>query len=118
MTARKNPFVCHNRSQISSLTGTLFALALLIGVATDASAQGSISGRVTGPGAVPLPHPVPLQIYDLNGNGNSASITTTDASGNYSINLPASSYAIFTQNVDGYINEIYDNVQCSIVCNL
>src|SRR5439155_16105820 len=84
---------------------------------TEAFAAGSISGRVTSSTTgLGLPNDV-VQFYNLNANDNPAT-TTTDSSGNYTMNLPAGSYAVVTQDIHGYINEVYNNVQCSAVCDV
>src|SRR6185503_1517955 len=44
--------------------------------------------------------------------------TTVDGTGNYSFNVTPGDYAVLTQNVQGFINEIYNNVQCSAVCDV
>jgi hypothetical protein len=100
---------------------TVFLLgALILGGATDALAQtGTISGTVssstTGLG---LPNGE-VHIYDLVGNtGAERRIAPTDGSGNYTINLPPGTYGVFTQNKQGYINEIFNNIPCSAVCDL
>jgi hypothetical protein len=95
----------------------LLALVWLAGFGTQAFAQGSISGRVTGVDApTGLPNTI-IQVFDLNAD-DFGPTTTADASGNYTINLPAGNYAVLTNNLLGYINEIYNNVPCSAVCDV
>ena len=70
--------------KITSLVKTtMFAAALLIGVATEALAAGSISGRVTGSNAPSgLQGTIVLFIDLLHGHGDFPLRATTDASGN------------------------------------
>ncbi len=98
----------------------LLTSALLAGGAADALAQGgTISGRVTSSTtSLGLPN-TEIHFYDLNSNADSpTAIATTDAQGDYSINLPPGEYGFITHNTQGYINEIFDNVQCSAVCDV
>ncbi len=105
------------RIAASLAPAALLVAALLAGVATDASAQGSISGRVTssttGNGLVNTV----VEVYDLNSNFDIPATATTDGMGFYTANLPAGDYAVLTQNRDGYINEIWDNISCSATCD-
>ena len=42
---------------------------------------------------------------------------STNAAGNYTITgLPTGSYRLMTSNSQGFINEIYDNLQCRGSC--
>ena len=94
----------------------LLAAGLLAGGAAHASA-GQISGRVTSSTTSNgLPSTV-IQAYDL-ANDRFSERVTTDAMGFYTLVLPPGTYALLTQNVAGYINEIYNNVPCSAVCDL
>jgi hypothetical protein len=96
----------------------LLAATLLIGVAANAFADGSISGRVTRSSDGTGIAGTVIQFYDFNSNDEDpAATTTTDGTGHYTINLPASTYGILTQDTNGYINEIYNNLQCSAVCD-
>ena len=96
----------------------LIAAALLAGVSTQAFAAGSISGRVTGSDAPSGLAGTVVQFYDLiTDNGSFTTPVTTDGSGNYTANLPAGTYAVLTQDTHGYINEIYNNLPCSAVCD-
>ncbi len=107
------------RRGVSIVSTAVLSAALLAGFATDAAAQGSISGRVTSSTtALGLPNTV-VQFYELDGitDGPTAS-TTVDGLGNYSISLPAGTYGVLTQNTQGYINEIFDNLPCSAVCDV
>jgi hypothetical protein len=120
MTTR--PVSCRIRphSAVLIIRTVLLLGALILGGATDALAQGTgtISGKVTNAALVPLPN-TELWFFDFNSAGDGLVATaTTDAQGDYSVNLPPGQYAIFTQNVLGYINEAYPNFPCSAVCNL
>ncbi len=106
-------------SDLRVLKTILLVLALLLGAATEALAQGTISGTVssstTGLG---LPNGE-VHFYELDGaTGVERRITTTDGLGNYTINLPPGTYGFLTQNKQGYINEIFDNIPCSAVCDV
>ena len=95
----------------------LVAGALLWGTATDAQAQGTIHGRVTSSTTSQgLPNTV-IQFFDLEPSSSAFNTTTTDAQGDYSISLPAGEWGVFTQNTLGFINEIYNNIPCSAVCD-
>lgn len=98
---------------------TVVILAVVLaGAVPEALAQtGTISGTVTGSG-MPLPN-TEVHFYNLAGSGDGvAAIATTNGVGVYSVNLPPGAYAFITQNTLGYINEVYDNIQCSAVCDL
>src|SRR6185295_11639993 len=118
MTLR-NFIVQRERPAISLLKAALLAAALLTGVAADAFADGSISGRVTGSNAPGGLQGTVIQAFNLNTDDSGPiTIATTDASGNYSGNVPAGLYVVLTQDTHGYINEIWNNLPCSAVCNI
>jgi hypothetical protein len=81
-----------------------------------AAFAGSISGRVTS-SQTGLGLPGTVQFYDLN-NDDFAATATLDGNGNYTVNLPAGSYAVLTQNTQGHINEIWPDISCSAVCDV
>lgn len=58
-----------------------------------------------------------VQFYDLN-NEDFPATATLDGTGNYTVNLPAGSYAVLTQNTQGHVNEVWPNVPCSAVCDV
>ncbi|MCC7008870.1 MAG: carboxypeptidase regulatory-like domain-containing protein, partial [Acidobacteria bacterium] len=91
-------------------------LAALAANAPNASADGTISGRVTS--STTSLGIAGTKVWAFSMNDDVAVNTTVDGSGNYSLSLPAGSYGVFTQNTQGYINEIWNNVQCSAVCDL
>jgi hypothetical protein len=95
---------------------SLLAVALLAGAATNALANGSISGTVTGSSS-PLANVV-MQFYNLTTNDEIPYETTTDGSGNYTMsNLPPGQYGVLTQDIHGFINEIWNNHPCSTTCD-
>lgn len=103
------------RSLLSTVRIGLLAAALLAGAATDALANGTISGTVTGSSS-PLAGVV-MQFYNLSTNDDPYE-TTTDGSGNYTMsNLPPGPYGILTQDIHGFINEIWNNHPCSTTCD-
>jgi hypothetical protein len=67
-----------------------------------------------------VPAGAKVQFYDLNGNsdGPVATAIADPVTGNYTQTLPDSSYGVITQNSDGLINKIWNNVPCSAVCNV
>jgi hypothetical protein len=81
-----------------------------------AAFAGSISGRVTS-SQTGLGLTGTVQFYDLN-NDDFAETATLDGNGNYTVNLPAGSYAVLTQNTQGHINEIWPDASCSAVCDV
>ncbi len=119
MTALDIP-VRRNRFAISLVKTALVAATLLTGVATQAFAAGSISGNVSTNASPPVPLAnTGVHFYDLYGNTEGpTAIATTDALGNYTVNLPAGSYAVLTQDTHGYINKVWDNIPCSAVCDI
>ena len=111
--------VRRERLAVSLVKTALLAAALLTGIATDVFAAGSISGRVTGSNAPAGLQGTVIQAFNLTTNDDSpTTIATTDASGNYSGNVPAGTYIVFTQDIHGYINKIWNNLPCSAVCNI
>jgi len=91
---------------------TVLAVALLmilwVGVG-QASAAGSISGKVTRDSDGTVIQGIVLYIYDQ--SWNFLNWTQTDSSGNYTIgSLAAGSYYLRTWNDQGYFDEYYTNV--------
>ncbi len=94
----------------------LIAAAVLCGVAGDALAATSVSGRVTSATTtLGLPNTV-VNIFDLDAD-RVVLTATTDGTGNYTASVPPGTYAVYTQALGGYINQIYNNVPCSAVCD-
>ena len=84
-------------------TGVDFTLAL----------GGTISGQVTN-GVTPLAN-VTVQI--VNAATNTVTSDVTDALGNFSAKgLADGTYYARTSNTQGYINEVFDNLQCPLNC--
>ncbi len=76
------------------------------------SPGGSIAGTITGPGGVPLPN---IGVSVVDGSGNGVSWGGTDNNGNYLTGdglLQGPSYYIRTNNGQGYIDELYNNITC------
>src|SRR5581483_6108796 len=97
----------------------LAAAMLIPGYASNAWAAGSISGHITESVTHTGIAGAQVQFYDLNGNTDFPVATATaDGSGNYSQNLPDGSYGALTQNTQGYINKIWNNIACSSTCDL
>ena len=70
---------------------------------------GSISGNVQGPGG-PMAN-IMVEAYLAAGGSEGSGLT--DISGNYQIDsLPVGDYYVVTSNVDGLIDEVYNNVDC------
>jgi hypothetical protein len=60
-----------------------------------------------------------VQFYDLSANDNFPFATATaDGTGNYSQTLPPGTYGVLTQNAQGYINKIWNNISCSATCDV
>jgi 5-hydroxyisourate hydrolase-like protein (transthyretin family) len=94
-------------------TVLLAAVAAGAGAGT-AAAQGSLSGRVTDAGSVPLAG-VSVQIYDSLGQGLTAAFT--DPAGNFSISsLPAGTVFARTFNQLGYVDQLYAGLTCVGFC--
>jgi 3-methyladenine DNA glycosylase Mpg len=79
---------------------------------------GRISGQVTADtgGALTIAE---VDIYDT--SGNFVTDALTDASGNYVTGegLPPGNYFAKTSNGEGYVDELYNNIQCSFAfCNV
>lgn len=89
--------------------------AVTSGVDFGLSLGGTITGTVTtGGGATPLGN---LNVQIVNAATNAITSDTTDASGNFSVKgLPDGTYYARTSNVQGYINEVYNNLQCPLNC--
>ncbi|HEY7291229.1 MAG TPA: carboxypeptidase regulatory-like domain-containing protein [Vicinamibacterales bacterium] len=92
------------------------ALLVVLG-ASSALAAGSISGQITD--AVThsgIPN-AKVQFYKLNSN-NDPITATADGNGNYSQSLADGPYAVLTQAGQGYINQVWNSVSCSAVCDV
>ncbi len=110
----------HAWGRQKSLVRAALAAALLIpGYASNALAAGSISGQITNSVTHTGIAGAKVQFYDFSdGDGDNVVTATADANGNYSQNLPDGSYVAVTQNTQGYINKIWNNVSCSATCDV
>ena len=102
--------------RVSIVAAMLLVAALQTGRAREAVLTGTISGRVTSATtSLGLPNTV-IRVYS-EAEDDFVAFPTTDALGDYTVSLPNGNYALLTQNVQGYINEIHDNIPCSAVCD-
>jgi hypothetical protein len=80
---------------------------------------GAISGTVTNQGNGALLQGVNVTVVGRTGTRFVTKSATTNAQGNYNVNgLPTGTYWAFTSNSLGFINEIFDNVQCRGECKV
>jgi hypothetical protein len=95
---------------------TVTAGATTSGINFALVAGGRISGTVTDSATSAPLSGVTVTIFDS--NGFNVTSVNTDASGNYltNIGLPSGSYFVRTNNSQGYINEVYNNITCA-PCN-
>jgi hypothetical protein len=101
-----------------SLVKASLAAALLVPLcASSALAAGSISGQITDSVTHVGIANAKVQFYNLNSN-NDPITATADGNGNYSQSLPDGSYGVITQAGQGYINQIWNNISCSAVCDV
>src|SRR6478609_7400759 len=99
----------------AALAATLFILAS----ASNALAAGGISGKITNSVTLAGIPGAKVQFYDLIGNSDYPIATATaDGSGNYLQALPDGTYGVLTQNTQGYINQIWQNISCSAICDV
>ncbi|MGB5657857.1 MAG: hypothetical protein WBO54_00105, partial [Thermoanaerobaculia bacterium] len=99
------------------------AISVTIGVETtgidfELTPGGAISGHLED-GITHLPIAFSgLNIHDA--GGQYVSWAYTDSSGNYTsyAGLPTGTYFVRTQNGDGYLNELYDNLPCVGTCTV
>src|SRR5262249_40184227 len=109
--------VMSDKRIIASIVRSILLTVALTSVAADAFAAGSISGRVTSSTTGNGLGGTVIQVFDINAD-RFAFTATADGMGFYTVDLPPGSYALLTQNTQGYINEIWDNIQCSAVCDV
>jgi quercetin dioxygenase-like cupin family protein len=84
------------------------------GVNFSLALGGTITGHVVS-GGTPLPN-VTVQI--VNAVTNSVSSDSTDALGQFSVRgLVDGTYYARTSSTQGHINEVFDNLQCSVNCS-
>ena len=80
-------------------------------VAPLAARASSISGTVTGPGAVPL---LGVSVNVYNSSGSFVAGGSTNASGVYSVTLPAAgTYFARTFAGSGFVNQLYNGLTCA-----
>src|SRR4051794_11919051 len=92
----------------------LFAAIAAAAGAAPAAAQGSVSGRVTDAGGIPLDGVV-VQLYDSRGQGLGAA--STDPAGNFSASaIPAGTVFAGTFNQLGYVDQLYAGLTCVGFC--
>ena len=104
--------------RMSLVTAALIAALSIPLCASTALAAGSVSGQITRSDTHAGIGGARVQFWDLNANNDGPVATATaDGNGNYSQNLPDGSYALVTQNSQGYINKIWNNIPCSAVCD-
>ena len=104
----------------SIVKAALASALLVVGYAPNALAAGTVSGQVTNAVTHVGVAGANVTFYDFsdNGDGDIFFTATADASGNYSQNLPDGSYVAVTQNTQGLINKIWDNISCSATCDV
>lgn len=103
--------------RLADLPRHTLPLVLAFGLlpAAVAAQTGSISGTVTNAaGGAPLAG-LPVRASTLDG---SVTVTVaTDASGVYTVSgLTPGEYFVFTSAATGFVNEVYDNIQCPGFC--
>lgn len=87
--------------------------------ALAAAQNGTVTGTVTNAAtAAPLVGRSLVFCTALPSGTSCVGTSSTNASGNYSVSLPAGTYVAFTSNFNslGFVNEIYDNIPCPTVC--
>jgi hypothetical protein len=95
------------------------AAAFLAAAASEALASGSISGHLKDSGTNAALVGAQVLFHDFNNDAVLAVATaTTDASGNYTQNLPDGTYAVLSHAGGTYINQLWQNLSCSAVCNI
>jgi carboxypeptidase family protein len=119
--------VTGSRSGRAIARATFLIGAVLLGAAANAAANGTISGRVTSSTTTNGLQGTVLQFYQFEADDFVAT-TMTDAAGNYtSPSLAPGTYALLTQDIHGYINEICVatgingcspiDIKCSATCD-
>lgn len=80
-------------------------------------AGGSIAGVVTdAQSSAELPD-IQIDLYDT--SGDYIGSTSTDANGEYAFSpLAAGDYRVRTYDTDGYVSELYDDIECAFDCDL
>ena len=101
------------------LTCSVIAAAFLGAAAPDALASGSISGQVKDSGTSAGIAGAQVVFHDLNRDDILAVATAiTDSNGNYTQTLSDGTYVVLTHAPGTYINQIWNGISCSSVCNI
>jgi hypothetical protein len=117
---RVNGSTAHVPLRRISFGRAVLAAALLVpGYASNVLASGTVSGQITSSVTDTGIAGAKVQFYRLDADDDGPFATATaDGSGNYSQELPDGTYGLLTQNTQGYINKIWNNVSCSATCDL
>src|SRR5262245_38873242 len=119
MMIRFNRSASYVRFRHKMLVRSMLAAALLIlGYSSDALAAGSISGQITSLVTHLGIAGGTVQFYNFNANEVTPAFATVDGNGNYTKTLPDGTYAVLTQNTQGYINKAWNNISCSAICDV
>jgi hypothetical protein len=59
-----------------------------------------------------------VNVHIYHADGAIAINTKTDATGQYSVSLPASNYRAFTSGTAGFVDELWDDILCPVGCPL
>jgi hypothetical protein len=104
---------------MSLVRAALSAILLLLAFSSNALAAGTVSGQITDAVTHVGIAGARVLFFNLNdGDGDIAATATADANGNYTQNVPDGTYGLLTQNSQGYINKIWNNVTCSATCDV
>src|SRR5262249_23125082 len=84
-----------------------------------ALASGTISGQVKDSVTTVGIGGAQVEFYDLNGNSDFPVYTATaDGTGHYTQSVPDGTYGVLTHAPGNYINQIWNGISCSAVCNI
>ncbi len=111
-----NNITCLTCNVTSGTPITVTTGATTSGISFSLNAGGRISGAITDAGtAAPLAN---VNVQILNSTGAIVSNGFTDNAGQYisSAGVTTGSYFVLTQNSQGYVNEVYNNITCA-PCN-
>lgn len=107
---------CTSCSPIDGMHFVIGGGEAISGVDFALSKGGLISGVVTDEVTHAELENISAHVHDLDGSWIQS--TSTDGSGSYlmAVGLPTGSYYVRTSNGQGYINKVYDNVECIGAC--
>jgi len=106
-------------NSLRALLCSVMAVAFLAAAPSNALASGSISGHLQDAGTNAAIVGAQVYFHDLNHDDILfVAAATTDASGNYSQNLPDGDYAVLTHAPGTYINQFWNGLSCSAVCDI